>query len=361
MTSEPVVFEELALADGGLLGVATLNVPRSLNALSLDIIHLLRDKLDTWAEQDSVRAVWLEGTGDKAFCAGGDIVALYRDMTEPKADPSRPGVGERFFTDEYQLDYRIHTYPKPIIVWGNGLVMGGGIGLLVGGSHRVVTENSRLAMPEVSIGLYPDVGAGWFLNRMPGRTGLFLGLTGVHMNAADAIFTDLADRFINHERRDDVMALLLNTDLSRSAHVGINQVLRQFEKECRDSRPESAVRKHFDLIQGVTDGDSLVEVVDNLNAVASQEPWFERAAKTVAAASPTALAIHWRHYHQCTLDSLSEVLDRELALSLRCLEKGEFAEGVRALLIDKDKQPRWQYPTLESLDAAWVESFFSAP
>ncbi|MDX1634550.1 MAG: enoyl-CoA hydratase/isomerase family protein [Marinobacter sp.] len=361
MTSEPVVFEELATADGGVIGVARLNVPRSLNALSLDIIHLLRDQFDAWAEQDAVRAVWLEGAGDKAFCAGGDIVALYRDMTEPRSDSSRPGVGERFFTDEYQLDYRIHTFPKPVVVWGNGVVMGGGIGLLVGGSHRVVTESSRLAMPEVSIGLYPDVGAGWFLNRMPGRVGLFLGLTGVHMNAADAIFTDLADRFISHDRRDDVMAMLLNTDLTDSAHAGISRVLRQFEAESRDQRPESPVRQHFDQIQRVTDGDSLTEVVDNLQRMAEQEPWFERPAKTVAAASPTAMALHWRHYHRSALDSLAQVLDRELALSLRCLEKGEFAEGVRALLIDKDKQPRWQYPTLESLDEAWVESFFSAP
>ena len=361
MTSEAVVFEELALADGGLIGVARLNLPRSLNALSLDVIHLLRDRLDAWAEQDAIRAVWLEGSGDKAFCAGGDIVALYRDMTEPRSDSSRPGVGERFFTDEYQLDYRIHTFPKPVIVWGNGVVMGGGLGLMVGGSHRVVTENSRLAMPEVSIGLYPDVGAGWFLNRMPGRTGLFLGLTGVHMNAADALFVDLADRFIRHDRRDDVMAMLLNTDLSSAPHAGVSRVLRQFEAESSDARPKSPVREHFDRIQQVTDGDSLSEVVANLHRMADQDPWFERASKITAAASPTAMALHWRHYHDSPLDSLSQVLDRELALSLSCLEKGEFAEGVRALLIDKDKQPRWQYPTLESLDPAWVDGFFTAP
>lgn len=361
MTSETVVFEERAQADGGIIGVVRLNNPRALNALSLDIIHSMREQLGTWADRDAVRAVWLEGAGDKAFCAGGDIVALYRDMTEPRTDTSTPGVGERFFTDEYELDYYIHTYPKPFIVWGHGVVMGGGLGLMVGGSHRVVTEQSRIAMPEVSIGLYPDVGAGWFLNRMPGRTGLFIGLSGVHLNAADALFTDLADRFIRHDLRDDVMARLLETDLTESSHAGVNRVLRQFEAESRQHRPESPVREHFDLIQAVTDGDTLAEVVANIERSAAEHSWLERPAATVASASPTAMALQWRHYHQCRLDGLAQVLDRELSISLKCLEKGEFAEGIRALLIDKDKQPRWQYPTLDSLDPAWVDSFFTGP
>ncbi|WP_404367218.1 enoyl-CoA hydratase/isomerase family protein [Marinobacter sp.] len=359
MNEQSVVFEELAVADGGRIGVARLNAPRSMNALSLDMIFLLKAKLIAWADDDMIHAIWLEGEGDRALCAGGDIVALYRDMTEPRSDRSRPGVGEQFFTHEYELDYLIHTYPKPVVVWGNGLVMGGGIGLMVGGSHRVVTENSKLAMPEVTIGLYPDVGAGWFLNRMPGRTGLFLGLTGARLNGADALFTGLADRFISHDRRDDVMAVLLNTKLGEAPHTGISKALRLFESESREARPGSTVRAHFDLIQTMTDGDSLIEVVDNISRFVNTDPWLTTAARTLVSGSPTSLAILWRHFHESRLKSLSEVLASERAISLKSLEKGEFAEGIRALLIDKDKQPRWQYPDLASVDPVWVDEFFT--
>lgn len=358
MNNQSVVFEELAINGGGCIGVARLNVPRAMNALSLDMVHLLKARLDDWAKDRDIKAVWLEGEGDKALCAGGDIVALYRDMTEPRSDHRTPSVGEQFFTDEYELDYLIHTYPKPFIVWGNGIVMGGGLGLLAGASHRVVTEQSKLAMPEVSIGLYPDVGAGWFLNRMPGRTGLFLGLTGARINAADALFVGLADRFICHERREEVKAALQQARFGSTATKAINEVLRRFETESLEALPESVVRNHFDVIQSLTDGDTLVDVVDNLTRMQDDDPWLVKAVKTVAAASPTAMAIHWQHFHSTPRDSLADVFRKERRLSIHCLKKGEFAEGVRALLIDKDLQPRWQYPTLASIDPMWVDEFF---
>lgn len=358
-TDTPVIFEERASSAGWRLGVARLNAASSMNALSLDMIHLLQQQLDAWAEDDGIQAVWLEGEGDKAFCAGGDIVALYRDMTEPRRNQtSGQSEGERFFSDEYQLDYRIHTYPKPIVVWGNGVVMGGGLGLMVGGSHRVVTERSMLAMPEVGIGLYPDVGAGWFLNRMPGRTGLFLGLTGARMNAADALFVGLADRFIPHDQKQSVQQAMLDSDLQEDAHQGVNQVLRRFEREGQTALPEAVVRSHFDVIQAMTDGDTLVEVVANLKAYAGDDPWLNKAVKTVDSASPTSMALHWRHYHETPHNSLSEVFDKELVLAHRSLVMGEFAEGVRALLIDKDRKPRWHFPTLDQVDPKWIDQFF---
>ncbi len=358
MTNQSVVFEELTINGGGRIGVARLNVPRAMNALSLDMIHLLKARLDNWAKDREVKAVWLEGEGDKAFCAGGDIVALYRDMTEPRSDHRTASVGEQFFTDEYELDYLIHTYPKPFIVWGNGVVMGGGLGLMAGASHRVVTEHSKVAMPEVSIGLYPDVGAGWFLNRMPGRTGLFLGLTGARMNGADALFVGLADRFIGHDRREEVKAALQQARFGSTAKKAVNEVLRRFEGESQEAVPNSVVRSHFDVIQALTDGDTLIDVVDNLALMQDDDPWLIKAVKTVSAASPTSLAITWQHYHDTPRDSLADVFRKERRLSLHCLKKGEFAEGVRALLIDKDLQPRWQYPTLANIDPMWVDEFF---
>eukprot|EP00163_Fabomonas_tropica_P030765 TRINITY_DN7096_c0_g1_i1.p1 TRINITY_DN7096_c0_g1~~TRINITY_DN7096_c0_g1_i1.p1 ORF type:complete len:308 (-),score=31.36 TRINITY_DN7096_c0_g1_i1:324-1157(-) len=277
-------------------------------------------------------------------------------MTEPNGS----GEGDAFFTEEYELDYLIHTYPKPIICWGHGIVMGGGMGLMEGASHRVVTEGSKLAMPEITIGLYPDVGAGWFLNRAPGRTGLFLGLTGARINGPDAVFTGLADRLIPHGSKNEVVASLKAQSWEgEDAHGIVGSVLRQFESERAGAMPESPVRAHFDEINRVTDGESLEAIVAQLKELAGGDDWLAKSTKALASASPTSLALVWQHLQRCRLDGLKEVLEKELVVSRNCLRKGEFAEGIRALLIDKDQQPRWRYASLSEMDADWIEDFFA--
>ena len=188
----PVLFEERA-AGSYRIGIATLNAPGTLNGLSLAMVDALAAKLDAWAGDSGLVLVVLRGAGDKAFCAGGDLHALYAGMREAgvggraAVDPLSIPYAREFFAREYRLDYQIHAYPKPILCWGQGIVMGGGIGLMAGASHRVVTETSRLAMPEIGIGLFPDVGGSWMLARAPGASGRFLALTGASINAADAI------------------------------------------------------------------------------------------------------------------------------------------------------------------------------
>jgi enoyl-CoA hydratase/carnithine racemase len=355
---QPIVFEEWKTADGALIAVARLNTPKALNSLSLEMIRMLTPQLKSWAEDDRVRAVWIEAEGDRAFCAGGDIVALYRSMTEPQSD-SGVSEGVAFFTEEYEMDYLIHSFPKPVVCWGHGLAMGGGVGIMAGASHRVVTETSKLAMPESSIGLYPDVAAGWFLNRAPGRTGLFLGLTGARMNAADAIFVGLADRFIKHELKAAVVAdLTARNWQGEDAFAVVGSVLRQHENQSADVLPESPVRTHFDEINRVTDADSLTDMVAQMRELSSGDGWLAKSTQPLKAASPTSLTLCWQHLRNCRQDSLSEVLAKELTLSKNCLSKGEFAEGVRALLIDKDKQPRWRYASLAEMDSKWIDSFF---
>lgn len=357
MSDQPVVFEEWVTGDNSLIAVARLNTPKALNSLSLEMIRLLAGQLRNWAENDRVRAVWLEAEGDAAFCAGGDVVALYRSMTEPRG----ASEGKAFFVEEYELDYLIHTFPKPVICWAHGIVMGGGMGIMQGASHRVVTEGSKLAMPEVSIGLYPDVAAGWFLSNMPGRTGLFVGLTGARLNGADALFVDLADRFIRHELKSDVIASLKQQSWQGSdVNAIVSDTLRQFERKSSDALPESEIRTHLDEINRITDADSLQNVVRQLKEVSGTDGWLGKAVKLLSSASPTSLALFWRHLHGCKRDSLKEVLDKELVLSLKCLSKGEFAEGIRALLIDKDRQPRWRYATLDEIDSAWIDDFFKS-
>jgi len=359
MTETSLIIDERELTDGRRLGVITLNAPRALNALSLDMIDAMLPRLREWAADPKLAAVWLDGAGDKAFCAGGDIVSLYRSMTESQGHPE---LAERFFTGEYQLDYLIHCFPKPFIAWGNGVVMGGGLGLMGGASHRVVTETARIAMPEVSIGLYPDVAGSWFLNRMPRRTGLFLGLTGAHLNAADALFLGLGDRFIHHSHRDAVLARLTEADWrDRPARAVVDEVLRDHERRSRDHRPESPVWNHFEAIQNLTDADDLEAIVTRISDYDGDDPWLQRATGNLAKGSPTSMALAYRQWCESTRLSLADVFRQELILSVNCARLGEFAEGVRALLIDKDRQPRWRYPDLASMDWTWIDRFYQSP
>ncbi|GAA3968361.1 enoyl-CoA hydratase/isomerase family protein [Allohahella marinimesophila] len=357
-SQDPVVFDTRPTADDHLLGIARLNQPRSLNALSLDMIRLLHKQLSRWAEDDRIVAVWLEGSGEKAFCAGGDIVALYKAMTGDNENSLDAGVA--FFTEEYQLDYQIHDYPKPIIAWGHGVVMGGGIGLFVGASHRIVTETARIAMPESSIGLYPDVGASWFLNRMPGRTGLFLGITGASMNAADALYVGLADHYIEQGQREALLEAICQSEaLAAHPRATIDEACAEMAKLALRSLPESPLCSARDEIDELTDATELKAVTQQLAGYSGEATILQKAAEAVRKASPTSMAIFWRQWQRAAHEDLETVFQQELQLSIRCLQLGEFAEGVRALLIDKDKNPKWRYQTVAELEPEWIDRFFA--
>lgn len=361
MSDQPLLLSELPLADGRVIAVACLNAPRALNALSLEMIEQLLPQMQAWAKDARVAAVWLEGAGEKAFCAGGDIVALYRSMTDYAAsgDPAQLNpYAEHFFTQEYRLDYLIHTYPKPVIVWGQGIIMGGGMGLFAGASCRVVTEHSRLAMPEISIGLYPDVGGSWFLNRMPGRVGLFLGLTGAQINAADALWVGLADRFICHAFKDEVQQQLMRSDWSLPAQQVIHQVLRAQQARSESALPESPVQQNYAQIQALTDADDPVALIEQLLAAEPASPWLARALANLAAGSTSSMLLIQHQLERCRHASLKAVFQQELNLSVQAALKGELTEGIRALLIDKDKTPRWRYPSVKEVEASWIDGFF---
>ena len=191
--NSPVTIQELSCHSDFNIGYIQLNSPKTLNALSLEMITCIYSKLLSWQNDQNIVAVFIEGAGDKAFCAGGDVVSLYHDLAYDSPDEQNTNSAQNYFTQEYQLDFLIQQYKKPIITWGNGIVMGGGVGLMVGASHRIVTENTKLAMPEVTIGLFPDVCGSYFLNKMPNNLGLFVGLTGAMLNAEDAIYSGLAN------------------------------------------------------------------------------------------------------------------------------------------------------------------------
>ena len=238
MSEAPVLFEELP-AGARKLGRVTLSVAATLNSLTLDMVDLLQEQLDAWRGDRDIAAIFIEGAGQKAFCAGGDVQALHRSATATPGGPC--DYAESFFTREYRMNYTLHTYSKPVICWGHGIVMGGGLGVMAGCSHRVVTEKTRIAMPEVTIALFPDVGGSWFLNHMPGKSGQFLALTGASINAADAIYTGMADRFISSERKAEVLQQLLRQewggDAAQQSRAGTPHLCaRSPSRVCRSAR-----------------------------------------------------------------------------------------------------------------------------
>ena len=415
---QTVLLSERAGQHGMRIAIATLNAPKTLHALNLGMIRQLDAALRRWALDPQIACVVLQATGEKAFCAGGDVRSLREAIlsaaqgvsgaafdaalvSEPQgasigallnppmdatpetaahsgrtlvADVPAP-LAQAFFSEEYRLDYLIHTYPKPVLVWGSGIVMGGGLGLLAGASHRVVTDSTRIAMPEISIGLFPDVGASWFLPRMPGRCGLFLGLTGAPLNAQDALFTGLADYVLAHEQQGRVLDALgeANWRDGVGADAVLDRILCRFgtssgrmaDSAAATDSAESKVMRHFDSIQRMTAPRTLAGVMAAISAYDGASPWLQRAAQSLAAGAPSSLALVWALQVRARHLGLADVFRLELIVALRCCQYGDFAEGVRALLVDKDNAPRWQACGLAHMDAValarWSAPFFAAP
>ncbi|MBB88270.1 MAG: enoyl-CoA hydratase [Xanthomonadales bacterium] len=355
MSDQPILVEQ----HGGL-GRITLNAPKALNSLSLPMARAMQQQLDAWTTDDSVAAVWLDGSGDKAFCAGGDIRAMYEAMTAHPVGERVPGC-ETFFTEEYRLDFTLHSYPKPVIVWGSGIVMGGGMGLMCGAAHRLVTETSRLAMPEITIGLYPDVGGSWFLNRMPNGLGLFLGLTGAQINATDAITTGLADRMVGASERDALINALASAPLATDAEECIRNVLRDFEDRAAGQRPGSQIAPHLEQIRTLTDHARVADVVDAILAVDTDDKWLSRAVGSLAKGCPMTAHLVAEQIRRSRHLSLADVFRMELVMSSRCSMQPDFREGVRALLIDKDGSPSWSHGSVAAVSEADIERHFTAP
>lgn len=356
--SSVVIFDEPATLDGRRVGRATLNAPASLNALSLAMVEQLGPRLEQWIADPGIACIVLDGAGERAFCAGGDIRDLYHSIREYGSAPNP--YAQRFFSLEYALDYRIHTCPKPIVCWGHGIVMGGGLGLLAGASHRVVTPETRIAMPEISIGLFPDVGGSWFLNRLPGRAGLFMALTAAPMNAADALFSGMADFCIDNAARDQVLADILGSrwhDDAASNKVQMTHLLDRHETSAELA--PSNLRKHFDLIRKTVGLGSLKDTAEHLLALPTgDDRWLATAVETFRRGSPTSAALSWELLQRCRHRSLADIFRIEYNVAISCCAAHDFAEGVRALLIDKDRKPQWNPATLDAVESSFIESHF---
>ncbi|MFZ6743525.1 enoyl-CoA hydratase/isomerase family protein [Undibacterium sp. JH2W] len=375
MSEAPVLFHTLPAANGMQLGVATLNSEKTLNALSKEMVQLLGKQLQAWDKDESIAMLVLQAAGEKAFCAGGDLQNLYASMREHHASDKKDDLlgnayALDFFEQEYRLDYQIHTYRKPILCWGHGIVMGGGIGLMAGASHRVVTEKSRLAMPEIAIGLFPDVGGTWFLNRMPGKLGLFLALTGANINASDAVFVKLADLQLPHESKAELLARLQACEWSKqvdnnrlSNHLRLSHILHEQQRSDKVISSAGPLRQHFDLINQLCSAADLTTIISNICqldvSAMNDDAWLQKAVASLQKGSPTsawlAHALQERGKHL----SLAEIFRMELVAALACAQGHDFAEGIRALIVDKDQKPQWLPGSLDALQPQDGERYFA--
>lgn len=369
--SGTVNISELDCGGGLKFGVAELDNPASLNALSYDMLVVLNEALRHWQDDHNIVGVVIHGAGEKAFCAGGDVRAMYHVMHEAKSSDHPDSKFHAisyltdYFTIEYQTDYLIHTYGKPVIVWGQGIVMGGGIGLYIGASHRITTPTTKLAMPEISIGLYPDVGGTWFLNHLPQGVGLFLGLTGATVNATDALALSLAEHILLPEQKAAFFESLqkMNWD-DVEPHQGVTQLLDQFGKEAMYTHPNNELIPFLPAIQATCQYGSLSEIYNQIQAMAEpvdeeEGKWLRRAKQTLKEGSPITAHICYRQLNQFHYESLADCFRLELTLSVRCGELGEFYEGVKSRLIEKTNQPNWLFPDIDSVDPTVIDTLFT--
>lgn len=352
----PVLLFEHATQSGHVVAEAHLHVEATLNSLSLEMIDIIHAALQGWSARPEVVAVLFTGAGERAFCAGGDIQALYYAMV--KNHDHGDIVDEypyQFFEREYRFDHQIHTYPKPVIAVGHGVVMGGGLGILSAARYRLVTERSRIAMPEVTIGLFPDAGQTWLLRNMPEHCATFLGVTGSHMNGADALAVGLGTHRVALESRHDVRDALCAAPWSGDADAAVNEALADLAP---GEFPDSQVQLIPDSL-GV-DGE-LAAVVEAVAGLEGTSDWIDRGVAAMRGGCPTTVGIVVEQLKRAGAMGLADTFRLEMTVATHCANNHDFAEGVRALLIEKDNAPRWQFDDLGSLPAAYVDSHFVEP
>ena len=332
---------EVLFSRDGVAGIITLNRPKALNALTLGMVRAIHPQLKAWAADDAVKLVIIEAVGEKAFCAGGDIRALH--------DWGR--AGDRnvidFYREEYRLNVTIKNYPKPYVALMGGIDMGGGVGISVNGSHRVASERLTFAMPETGIGLFPDVGGTYFLPRCPGEIGMFLGLTGERLKAADAIHAGIADVFVPSENIAELKSRLAAGDSFDVALKGLS--CDAGEASLGTTRAQ--IDKHFSL-------GSVAEIVASLKTDGSE--WATKVAGVLATKSPLSLLVAYRQIRAGASLSFEEAMKLEFRLTNRFMCGHDFYEGVRAIIIDKDQSPKWQPATLDGVNAAEVDGYFAS-
>lgn len=336
-------MSEVIVRREGKTGWISLNRPRALHALTLDMVHEMTAALLTWRNDPGIETVLIDHAEGRGFCAGGDI-AFLRDSALNDG-----GVrGRRFFHDEYQLNHLLFTYPKTVIAFMDGITMGGGVGISQPARFRIATENTRFAMPETGIGLFPDVGGGWYLSRLPGRTGAFLALTGARLDGAECTAVGLATHYLPSEALIQIKARFA------AAPERLGDIL----EEAAIGAPEPRIARNRALIDRHFASDRYEDILASL--VADGGEWAQKELATLQTKSPQTCKVALRQLSSSlALADFSENMRMEYRIASRVLTRPDFAEGVRAVIVDKDNAPKWDPPNPEGVTEALLDSIFA--
>ncbi|HEY8698938.1 MAG TPA: enoyl-CoA hydratase/isomerase family protein [Rhizomicrobium sp.] len=333
--NEDVLFEQR-----GAAGIITLNRPKALNALTQDMCLRTKAQLEDWAKDPNIKAAVIRGAGERAFCAGGDIRALY------ESGKAGTPYALDFYRDEYRLDAAIKHFPKPYVALIHGIVMGGGVGVSVHGSHRVAAESAVFAMPETGIGLFPDVGGSYFLPRCPGQVGMYLALTGARLKTTDCLYAGVATHFVPQAKWETLLERLANGTAPDQALEGL-----------ADSVPDTFLETHRNAIDSIFALESVEAILAALDAEGTD--WAGEAATTLRTKSPTSLKVTFRQIREGARLEFDDCMRMEYRMVNRIVAGHDFYEGVRAAIIDKDGAPKWQPADLAGVGGADVDAYFA--
>jgi enoyl-CoA hydratase len=353
--SAPVSTDEVKFETQGTVGLILLDRPKALNALTQPMCLAIDRALASWARDDKVKAVIIRGAGDRAFCAGGDVRAIYDDGIAFKQGQSAGRIVREFFRDEYRMNRRIKTFPKPYIALIDGITMGGGVGLSVHGAYRVATERTMLAMPETGIGLFPDVGASYALPRLPGEMGTFLALTGTRIKAPDLVALGVATHHVPSGRLSALVDDLVRANWSSDGNGIADAAIRAHATD--PGRAE--LPPYRAVIDRCFAPDRVVDILAALDADGGA--FAAQAATTIRTMSPTSLKISLAEMRRGRALDFDGCMVMEYRLTQSILAGHDFYEGIRAALVDKDRNPKWNPATLDGVDEATLDRYFAPP
>ena len=345
--------------DSSILLEIELNNPKKLNVLNLDIIYNLNKTIKAWQNRTDLSVVFIHSAGEKAFCAGGDVVEVYSKILEYRNKGLDPALAVKdFFQTEYETDYMLFNFQKPVILWGNGIVMGGGMGLFMASSYPILTETSRLAMPEISIGFFPDVGASYFLNQIPQEFGRYLALTGCHLNASEACFLNLTNWTFLQKDKPMLFDFLKKNSFKNKFEF--HNKFNEFYKKPQFLIEQNCWIKTFkEEIVKALKFKSLEAFYDYFSQIQLENKKWEKNRQNFLKASPRSLALIFEQLKRSkNQKDLKVLFEMEMVIALHMARSSDLSEGVRALLIDKTDDPQWSPNRIEDLEQSEIDRYF---
>lgn len=334
--------DDLIIRKTGRVGHISLNRPKVIHSLNLDMCLAMTEALLAWRDDDSVEAVMIDHSEGRGFCAGGDIAMLRNSGLKDGKE------GREFFYKEYQLNHLLFEYPKPVVAFMDGITMGGGVGISQPARYRVATENTRFAMPETGIGLFPDVGGGWYLSRLAGRLGQFLALTGARLDGSECKETGLATHYLAAESLEGAKERIAENP------GRIEGILGQLSA----AMPEARIAGNFDKIDRFFASDRYEEILAALEA--DDSDWAAKERDTLGTKSPQTCKVALRQLKEgAAMENFADEMRNEYRIGYHVLVMHDFLEGVRALIVDKDNDPKWDPPTPEAVTEKWIDNIFA--